>query len=66
MNYPKIKSLVLSYWKTNGKNISKIELVMKMNHIEVIKMLNKMIGYTKYAKRKEVITCPNLFDKKPQ
>lgn len=41
-------------------------LVMEMNNIEVIKILNKMIGYTQYAKRKGVITSPNLFDKKTQ
>ena len=37
-----------------------------MNHIEVIKILNKMLGDTHYAKRKEIITYPNLFDKKNQ
>lgn len=56
----------MSYWKTSGKKNSKIVLVMKMNNIEVIKIINKMIGYTQYAKRKEAITYPNLFDKKNQ
>jgi len=56
----------LSYYKTNRKNISKMILVMKMNHIEIIKILNRMLGDTQYAKRKEVISYPNLFDKKTQ
>lgn len=37
-----------------------------MSNIEVIKILNKMIANTQYAKIKGVITSSNLFDKKKQ